>query len=127
MVQTCSEYLKHLIHLLQSVEQDDSNVSRKKSKEIRCKCPFLTTFRDNFYTIFHSVLLCRWELLLKKIKSNIHQTGIYNKLKEDIILFEVNLEELNKSLEDIILSDLSTELQDKLQLFKVTTFSCAAV
>lgn len=100
LVTTCTEYLKHLIHLLQSIELDDSFMSKKKSREIK-------------------FLLARWETLLQKINENIELTKIYDKLKDDIATFKQDLLQLMKtSNSQKGTPDYNSDLADRLQKYQ---------
>lgn len=101
LVQTCTEYLKHLIHLLQSVELDDSFVSKKKSREIR-------------------ILVSCWENLLRKIKENIELTSVYEKLGNDISSFRHDLVSVMQQRNTSSMSNKSEDLAEKLKQHKDT-------
>lgn len=94
LVEICTQYLKQLIHLLESIDLNDSFVSKKKSREIR-------------------FLLHRWENLLNKIKDNISQTETYVSLTKNISSFKEDLEIFTESPKEE-----STDLESQLREIK---------
>lgn len=99
LMETCSENLKLLIHLLQSINFDNSFVSKKKSREIRA-------------------LLNQWERLLGKIKDNCEKTGIYESLKDDICTLRKDILTLIETTDNIDGQDNEANLETKLHMFK---------
>ena len=117
LVGICSENLSTIIEVLRTKDLQETFVSKKKSREMRCECEIIQKTVSHLDDI--SVLLNKWERLHNRIKENVQQTGVYGALKQDVISFKRDLAGLLERTEEPGHTDEDEELESRLHTFKV--------
>ena len=116
----CSENLSTIVEVLRTKDLQETFVSKKKSREMRCECEIIPKkWTHNNFCLDFPVLLNKWERLHNRIKENVQQTGVYAALKQDVISFKRDLTDLLERTEEPGHTDEDEELESRLHTFKV--------
>ena len=117
MVGICSENLKTIITVFGTKDLQETFVSKKKSRDMRCESIY---FQKMSLKLLFPVLLHKWERLHNRIKENLQQSGVYGGLRADVLNFRRDLTGLLERTEDQGQGDREQELENRLHNFQVT-------
>ena len=117
MVGICSENLKTIINVFGTKDLQETFVSKKKSRDMRCESIY---FYKKSVKLLFPVLLHKWERLHNRIKENLQQSGVYGVLRADVLNFRRDLTGLLERTEDQGQGDREQELENRLHNFQVT-------
>ena len=117
LVGICSENLKTIITVFGTKDLQETFVSKKKSRDMRCESLY---FLKLSLKLLFPVLLHKWERLHNRIKENLQQSRVYGALRADVLNFRRDLTGLLERTEEQGQGDREQELENRLHNFQVT-------